>query len=176
MTILQTERLRLEPFADQHFEGLHAIDSDPEVMRYISGKPDTREDTAAGIARVKARWAEWGYSWWAFIETDSDQVVGSGCIQHLARDRSNPLEIGWRLRRDRWHQGLASEAAQVMAAFAFDTLRTPLLCAVCHPDNKGSARVMQRLGMSYRGIERWYTMDTSVYEISRADWQIRTGS
>lgn len=176
MTVLNTERLRMEPFQDHHFEGLHAIDSDPEVMRYISGKPDTREDTAAVIARVKARWAEWGYSWWAFVEKDSRQIIGSGCIQHLARDKANQLEIGWRLRPDRWHRGFASEAAQAMVAFAFDILATPRLCAVCHPDNKGSARVMQRLGMSYRGSERWYEMDTSVYEITRARWQIRNGS
>ena len=174
MTILTTERLRLEPFADAHLDGLYELNSDPVVMRYLTGKPDTREDTAAGIERVKARWAEWGYSWWAFIEHDSGQIVGAGCIQHLARDVANPLEIGWRLRQDRWGRGLASEAARTMAGWAFDHLKTPLLLSVCDIDNHASAKVMQRLGMRYRGVERWYDMDTAVYEITHAEWQARS--
>ena len=176
MTILTTPRLRLAPFADEHLDGLYALNSDPEVMRYITGKPDTREDTLAGIARVKARWAEWGYSWWSIFELETADPIGAGCIQHLGRDAANPLEIGWRLRKDKWHQGFASEAAEAMARFAFETLKAPLLCAVCDPDNSASARVMQRLGMVYRGIERWYDADCAVYQMSLADWQGRAPS
>lgn len=57
-----------------------------------------------------------------------------------------------------------------MAAFAFGTVEAPLLCAVCHTENPASAKVMQRLGLRYRGVERWYEMDTAVYEMTRADW------
>ena len=171
MTILTTPRLRLEPFSDLHLAALHAVNRDPAVMRYITGKPDTPEDTQAAIARVKKRWAEWGFSWWSFFEQDSDEIIGSGCIQYLGGDTANPLEIGWRLRQDKWGQGLASEAARRMAQFAFETIGGERLCAVCHPDNHSSARVMQRLGMQYQGIERWYDMETAVYAMTRDDWQ-----
>ncbi|GGC77619.1 GNAT family N-acetyltransferase [Undibacterium terreum] len=170
MNILTTERLRLEPISDKHFEGLHILNRDPAVMRYITGKPDTPEDTQLMIDRVKARWIEYGFSWWCFIELETNEIIGAGCIQHLGRDPKNPLETGWRLRQDKWGQGYASEAARCMATFAFDTLEAPLLCAVCHTDNHDSARVMQRLGMHYKGVERWYDMDTSVYEMTRAQW------
>lgn len=170
MTILSTPRLRLEPCSDAHLQGLNAMNSDPEVMRYLSGRPESLDETRAMIERVQARWAEWGYSWWSFIEADSGEVVGAGCVQHLGRERANPLELGWRLRRDRWGHGLASEAARCMAAHAFEALRAPELLAVCHPDNLDSARVMQRLGMAYRGIERWYEMDCAVYGIRAEAW------
>ncbi|MET0519503.1 MAG: GNAT family N-acetyltransferase [Burkholderiaceae bacterium] len=174
MTILTTARLRLEPICDAHFDGLHALNSDAEVMRYIGGRPETPQETRAMIERVKARWAEWGYSWWSFFEQEGGALIGAGCIQHLGRDAANPHEIGWRLRRDRWHQGLASEAAQVMAAFAFETLAAPQLCAVCDPENKASILVMRRLGMSWRGIERWYDADCAVYAMSLDDWRVRS--
>lgn len=174
MTILTTDRLRLEPFTDTHLDGLNELNRDPVVMRYLTGKPETREETAAVIERVKARWIEWGCSWWAFVEHDSGQIVGAGCIQHLARDAANPLEIGWRLRQDRWGRGLATEAARTMAGWAFDSLKTPLLVSVCHVDNHASAKVMQRLGMRYRGVERWYDMDTSAYEITQSEWAARS--
>lgn len=173
MTILHTPRLRLEPLNDGHLDALFALNSDPEVMRYITGRPDTREDSADMVARVKARWAEFGFSWWAFIELATGELIGCGCIQHLGRDAANPLEIGWRLRRDRWHQGLASEAARRMTAFAFEDLAAPLLCAVCHPANSASSTVMQRLGMEYKTEQRWYEMDCSVYEITREAWLAR---
>lgn len=173
MTILTTQRLRLEPFNDGHLDGLYAIDSDPEVMRYITGKPATREETAAVIARVKARWAEWGFSWWAFIEQSNNEIIGSGCIQYLGRDTANPLEIGWRLRQDKWRQGYASEAAACMAGFAFETVGANLLTAICDPDNIQSARVMQRLGMTFRGMERWHEMDVHTYAMTRGAWDKR---
>ena len=174
MTILTTQRLRLEPINDTHLEGLFKMNSDPQVMRYISGKADTREDTLAMVERVKARWVEFGFSWWSFIELETNEIIGAGCIQHLGRDPANPLEIGWRLRQDKWGQGYASEAAQCMAAFAFETLKADLLCAVCQPENVGSAHVMKKLGMRYRGLERWYEMDTAAYEMTDSDWKSRT--
>lgn len=171
MTTLTTPRLRLEPFDDRHLDGLNAMNRLPEVMQFITGRAETRDETQAGIERVKARWAEWGYSWWAFVDPVQARVAGAGCIQHLDRDRAQPLEIGWRLHPDYWHRGLAIEAAQAMAAFAFERLNAPLLTAVRHPDNVASGQVMSRLGMRYRGIERWYDADLAVHELSAADWR-----
>ena len=170
MTILTTSRLRLVPCTDEHFEGLHDMNRDPEVMRYISGKAETPEGTHQFIERVKARWADWGYSWWSFFELETGQIVGAGAIQHLGRDKANPIEIGWRLRRDRWGRGYASEAAQAMAGFAFDTLKVPLLTAICQPANTASSHVMEKLGMHYRGVEHWYDMDCSVYVMTQQEW------
>jgi ribosomal-protein-alanine N-acetyltransferase len=176
MTILTTARLRLVPFDASHVDGLNVLNSNPEVMRYITGKTETLDETKAVIERVRARWAEWGFSWWSFIETATNEIIGCGCIQYLERDTTNPLEIGWRLRPDKWSQGFASEAARCMAGFAFETVGTPSLCAVCHPENVKSARVMERLGMSYRGIERRYEMDTRVYALTRDEWIRQSGN
>ena len=172
MTILTTERLRLEPYQDRHLEGLFRLNSDPAVMRYITGKPLSLEETEQTLAKIKQRWNDFGFSWWAFIELSSNEVIGAGCIQHLAQARENPLEVGWRLRPDKWHQGFATEAARAMLEFAFSTLNAPLLYAVCHTENPASAKVMERLGMQYRGIERWYDMDTLAYQLSFEQFQL----
>jgi RimJ/RimL family protein N-acetyltransferase len=90
-------------------------------MQFITGPPETREQTAASIARVQRCWAVPGTSWWTFIEPASGRVAGAGCVQCARRDavmpvdldsmRSNPVEIGWRLHPDFRHLGLASEVA-----------------------------------------------------------------
>jgi len=133
------------------------MDSHPEVARYVDGEPATREQTIDWINRVERCWASWGYGWWAFVDPDNDRVLGAGCIQHSRRDaefplnpddlRASPLEIGWRLRRDLWGQGLATEAAVRMAQFAFESLHASELIAITHPDNSASIRVMERLRM-----------------------------
>ena len=155
---LSTARLTLVPCGPEHLDGLAAINSDPDVMRYITGRPQTRSETLGMIEHVQTRWARYGYSWWTFIERHSGEIVGAGCIQNLRRSGSEPdptcpLEIGWRVRRDRWRQGIGFEAATAMADFAFERLGAPVLCAVCHPDNLASRAVMKKLGMGYRGLE-----------------------
>jgi ribosomal-protein-alanine N-acetyltransferase len=170
MTVLTTARLRLEPFSASHLDGLSLLNSDPRVMRYITGRAETREETMAAIQRVMTRWAQWGFSWWSFFERDGGDLVGAGCIQYLAGNQDNPLEIGWRLRPDHWHRGLAGEAARRMAAFAFETIRTPLLTAVANPDNWASRRVMERLGMGFRGIEFWYDAEVATYAMTADQW------
>jgi RimJ/RimL family protein N-acetyltransferase len=172
MTLLITARLRLEPFTDAHLVGLNRMNSDPEVMRYLSaGRPETLEETRAVIERVKKRWGEFGYSWWALIERETEELVGAGAVQNLRReatlipDFDCPLEVGWRLRRDRWGRGLAVEAARAMGDFAFRELNARELLAVCDPANTASANVMKRLGMHELGIQRWYGKDLLTYRI-----------
>ena len=177
MTVLTTPRLRLEPFTDDHLDGLSAMNSDPEVMRYLSGQPETREQTQAVIERVKARWADTGYSWWALVERDTGEVVGAGALQNLRRemaplpDRDCPLEIGWRLRRDRWGRGYALEAAIAIADYTFDTWHPDELLAVCDPANTASSSVMKRLGMQDQGLQHWYGRDMTTYRIDAATWR-----
>jgi RimJ/RimL family protein N-acetyltransferase len=179
MTILTTERLRLEPFELSHVDGLNEMNADPEVMRYISGRAETRDETLASVERIQARWRDVGYSWWSFFDRATGRIVGAGCIQNLRRtgapspDPACPLEIGWRLRRDHWHQGLASEAAVAMADFAFGPLRAPELYAVCYPENAASAAVMRRLGMDDLGIDTWYGLRMQTYRTTAERWAAR---
>jgi RimJ/RimL family protein N-acetyltransferase len=179
---LTTERLRLVPCSHEHLDGLSAMNSDPEVMRYLTGRAQTRSETEAMIERVKRHWAKWGYSWWTFIERLSGAIVGAGCIQNLRREGAEPdpgcpLEIGWRLRRDQWGRGFATEGARAMAEFAFAQLRANVLYAVCQPENRASIAVMTRLGMHFRGVEDWYAQKVTTYEMTAADWhRARSGA
>ncbi|RUS64928.1 N-acetyltransferase [Pseudorhodobacter sp. E13] len=167
-----TERLRMEPFQPQHLEGLFAMDGDPEVMRFIGdGKPRTRAETQAAIERVQGRWALFGFSWWALMSRADGAVLGSACVQHLAHEEAAPLEIGWRLRRDAWGQGFASEAARAAVAFAFTRVGVDHVIAVAHPDNRASIRVMERLGMRDLGIEQHYGQSCATYRLDRATGQ-----
>lgn len=176
MTCLATARLSLVPCEDKHVDGLNALNADPEVMRYISGRAETRDETVAMVDRVKQRWVEFGYSWWSFIDRETGEIVGAGALQNLRRaatpapDPACPLEIGWRLRRDHWHRGLATEAARAIVGFAFEIIRAEELYAVCDPDNLASASVMKRLGMQDVGLQLWYGKRLATHRIDAGQW------
>jgi RimJ/RimL family protein N-acetyltransferase len=177
MTQLTTARLRLEPIADHHLDAMNAMNSDPEVMRYLSGKPETRGETMAVIERVKARWADTGYSWWAAMALDTGEFVGAGALQNLRRemallpDPGCPLEMGWRLSRAHWGRGFASEIAIAIRDFAFEIQAPDELLAVCNPDNTASSRVMERIGMRPQGLQHWYGQALTTYRITAPEWR-----
>lgn len=163
---LETARLRLEPYQHAHFDGLREMEKDPEMMRYISlGEVRTEEETRESIERVMLRWQQRGFSWWALMEKQSGALVGAACLQHLANDDGAPLELGWRLNASYHGQGYATEAAQAIVKFAVEQVGARYLVAVAHPDNSASHRVMQRLGMTYKGIEQHYDTQCVVYEM-----------
>ncbi|XUA21100.1 GNAT family N-acetyltransferase [Citrobacter sp. OP27] len=164
---LETARLKLEPFNDSHYEGLRVMDSDPNVMRYITkGIVKTPEETWEGIRRVQARWDKYGFSWWAIKEKSSNVIVGAACLQHLANVDGAPLEIGWRLVPKHKGKGYATEAAKAIIDFAAKRVKATYLVAVADPENMPSQRVMQRLDMTYKAIEQHYDAPCVVYELN----------
>lgn len=163
---ITTERLYMEPFANAHADGLFAMNSDPDVMRYL-GPPQTRADVLDSITRVQDRWATNGYGWWSIFLKDSNTLIGSACVQNLAHIKSAPLEIGWRLMTAYHGKGYATEAGQAAMDFGFDRVGADYICAVANPDNIASQNVMKRLGMRYVGVQTHYDEPCAYFEIHK---------
>lgn len=149
--ILETARLRLRRFTSGDLERLVELDSDPEVMRYITyGVPTPRERYER---EVLPRWSAFeqvtpllGY--WA-AETRAD----GGFVGwfHLRPDRfdAGEQELGYRLRRAVWGRGLATEGARTLLAHGFERVGTAKISARTLTANLASRRVMERCGFEY---------------------------
>ena len=120
---LQTQRLTLRPLTDEHLEWEVALDSDPEVMRYLSGRASTREEVEAGHARrLAAAQKVDGLGFWVGLV--EDDFVGWWTLQP-AHDPDQPddpavADLGYRLLQRHWRQGLASEGARELVRYGFD--------------------------------------------------------
>lgn len=163
---IATKRLRLVPFAPAHVDDLFAMNSDPDVMRFLGG-PQAREDTETSIVRVQSRWEQFGYSWWTLFLRDADIMIGAACLQNLAHKENAPLEIGWRLKPEFHGSGYATEAGQAAMDFGFDHVGVDYICSVADPDNEASQKVMKRLGMQYVGVQTHYDVPCAYYEIEK---------
>ena len=150
---LVTARLTLRPLEMADWPALYAFTGDAEVQRYISGAPLSELETRSLIVMLR----DWEREQpprsqpFAFLHTADDQVIGFGGLYWTKGLERWQAELGYTLHRDYWGQGYASEAGEALLRYGFTELRLHRVFAECHPDNVGSARVMQRLGMRYEG-------------------------
>ena len=178
---LQTERIALVPLADEHLELEVALDADPEVMRYLTGRASTREEVGASHARrMAAAQKVDGLGFW--IGFADDEFVGLWNLQpaHGPDQPDDPgvADLGYRLLQKHWRQGLASEGARELVRYGFDDVGLDRIIAQTMSVNAGSRAVMERVGLRY--VRTFPTSATAPvegveegeveYEMTREQW------
>jgi len=146
---LETQRLALRNWADRHRGPFAALCADPEVMRYFPATM-TREQTDAAIDRWQGQIAERGWSFSAVELRDSGEfigMIGMSVPRHLL-PFSPCVEIGWRLARQHWGKGYATEGAKACLALAFTKLGLDEIVSFTALANLPSRAVMERIGMA----------------------------
>lgn len=150
MIELQTPRLLLRQWRDEDLAHFAALNADAEVMRFFPACL-TREQSDALAARIRTHFARYGYGLWALERRDNAAFIGfTGLLQlSFAAPFAPAVEIGWRLARPHWGQGLALEAAQAARDCAFARLGLEELVSFTVPANQRSRALMQRLGLRH---------------------------
>jgi len=151
---IETERLALRRFAESDIEDtFRNYGSDPLVNRYISFAPcstieGTREFIGGHIIRYMDDPDFYG---WA-ISLDG-KVIGSIGLFDIDKE-SESCEIGYSLGSRWWGKGYATESVNAVLRYAFESIRLHRVQATYHPDNRASARVLDKVGMKYEGTIR----------------------
>ncbi len=146
--MIETERLILAEWRDDHRDAIAAINADREVMHHFVA-PMTRTESDAQVDRQIVAQASHGFCFWA-VERKADGVLlGLAGLKTGAPGTpiEHDLEIGWRLGRHAWGQGYATEAARAALAHGFADPAVPRIAAITTHDNVKSWAVMERLGM-----------------------------
>jgi RimJ/RimL family protein N-acetyltransferase len=147
--MIETERLVMRSWRDEDILPFQRISSDPEVMATLGPLLDLVA-TEALIERGRAHEAEHGHCFWALERRSDARLIGwCGVIRGTAGPVADKAEIGWRLARDSWGAGYATEAARGAIDWAFAHLPDPDIWAITWRDNIRSRAVMERLGMQY---------------------------
>jgi RimJ/RimL family protein N-acetyltransferase len=125
------------------------MSADAAVMRWFPS-PLTRVESDALVDRVSSLVAQRGWGFWAVETRVEPQFIGFVGL-HKPSDElpfAPCVEIGWRLSREAWGYGYATEAARAALAFGFDTLALDEIVSFAVVGNQPSLAVMQRLGMT----------------------------
>ena len=149
MTELRTERLLLRQWRDADYAHFAALNADPVVMEHFPGLMSReRSDAWADLQRRLIDEQGWGF--WAVEIVDDQAFAGFvGLAKPGFEAHFTPtVEIGWRLAREHWNRGYATEAARAGLEFGFDELGLEEIVSFTTVANVRSQRVMEKLGMT----------------------------
>ncbi len=192
--VFETPRLLFRRFSADDAALLFDLDSDPAVMRYLTGGPGTPLDSIRDrILPAFMTYAEPddGHGAWATHLRESSEFIGWFSLRRSDADARRGSEVGYRLRQAVWGRGLATEGLEALVRRAFETGGTHRAFGTTYEGNTGSRRVMEKAGMrhvrSFRltsqdlaasptveptGGDPWDGDDVE-YAITRAEWAAR---
>ncbi|MFI1100927.1 GNAT family N-acetyltransferase [Streptomyces melanogenes] len=178
---LTTDRLVLRPFTDTEadLDLVVELDSDPEVMRYLTGgRPMTRDEIRAGSF---GRMLPGDAGFWATHLRDTGEFIGWHCLRPGLNAPPDHADLGYRLRKPVWGKGYAREGALALIEKGFGELGYSRITANTMYVNDRSRRVMERCGLTYvrTYFEEWpYSVEGDEhgdveYALTREEWLAR---
>jgi [ribosomal protein S5]-alanine N-acetyltransferase len=148
---LETERLVLHTPALSDLDNMYALESDPEVMEFIGG-PYNKIKILHTLKTAIQHQEKHQFGFGPVYEKGSGEFVGTGGLVFLNYDDNQAdIEIGYALGKKSWGKGYATELSKALIQWGFQHLAVNNLCAVTHPDNVRSRRVLEKSGMEYAG-------------------------
>ena len=178
--MLKTERLILRQWTNDDLASFSNISGDAEVMEFYP-KPLTEEEGYSLGARFQSLINERGWGFWAIEIPGQKKFIGFVGL-HIPKENlpfSPCVEIGWRLAKEYWNQGYATEAAQESLSYAFAKLNLNEVVSFTTLANLRSQAVMQKIGMSNTG-DNFMHPDIDVthpqcehvlYKINKLEWE-----
>lgn len=166
--MFETERLFLRKMTEADLDSVSAMRSDEDVMRYIR-EPQKRGEALNWIKLVSSRWKGENIGFCSVFLKETNQFIGWCGLWQLKE--TGEIEVGYALIKEFWGKGYAVEASEPFLQYGFTELNLPKIVACANPDNKGSRRVMEKLGMKFDHIGEYYGRDLVHYSITREKFQ-----
>lgn len=176
---LHTPRLLLRPFESHDAPAIHAYAGDPEVVVHVEWGPNTEEQTRRFLEDTLQRQQHPDRRDFPFavVLRSENQLVG-GTHLYVEHPEIREAWIGYVLAQAYWGQGIITEAARALLVFGFDELGLHRIYATCRPENLGSQRVLEKIGMTREGHLRqhkwmkgqWW--DSFVYAMLEGEFKI----
>ena len=146
--VLETERMTARMIVQSDLDSLCRILCDDEAMRHYP-KTLSREEVQEWLARIFARYAEYGYAFWAWELKSTGEFVGQAGLLPQIVDGVLEMEVGYLFVPAHWHKGYATEAARASRDHGFKNHKVPHIISLIRPQNAPSIRVAQRNDMTF---------------------------
>jgi ribosomal-protein-alanine N-acetyltransferase len=167
--VLETERLALRRFRSDDVDAIFAIIGDEIAMQYYP-KTFNRSDAVQWIERNLRRYREHGYGLFAVTLKNGADVIGDCGVIRQEVEGETLLEVGYHLRRDKWGNGYATEAARACVGLAFHTYGAGKVISLIRPENMPSRRVAERNGMKLERQVVHFGLPHLVYAMKREEY------
>ena len=167
--VIETARLTLRAHRRNDFADCAAMWADPNIVRFISGKPSSRAETWTRMLRYAGFWQLLGFGYWAIEETATRRFVGELGFADYKRDLQPPLdgvpEFGWVIVTAAQGKGYATEAVRAAGAWGDENFERRATACIIDPDHVVSLRIAARAG--YREWARTRYLGVPVVILTR---------
>ncbi|WP_445491653.1 GNAT family N-acetyltransferase [Niallia sp. 03133] len=151
---LETERLILRKLTPADLDDMYAYGSNSEVTKYVTWEThQKRSDTKGFLQFVLDRYEKKEVALWGIQYKENGKLIGTIDFVWWKPNHSS-AEIGYVLSHEYWGKGIMTEAAKEVIKFGFEKMDLIRIQAKCFTENIGSARVMEKAGMTFEGIMR----------------------
>lgn len=166
---IETERTVLRTFTMNDLDALASILGNPEVMKHleIDCQPLSREKTEIALESIIKHWEKNGFGRWAVVCKEDNKLIGMAGF----RTHEDIAELVYILDEPYWDKGLATEIASAILKFGFETQDFERIIALTRPANTASRKVMDKIGMSFKGKANVYGIPVVEYVISQEDYK-----
>lgn len=140
---------------------MYELDSDPKVHSYLGNKPVTNKQEVVDIINfIRQQYTYNGIGRWAIIDKKTNSFMGWAGLKLITNEtnrHNNYYDLGYRLIKKYWGQGIATEAAIATLQYAFEKLNTNEVYAIADFKNIGSNKILTKIGFTfYRRLQlRW---------------------
>lgn len=150
MIYMETPRLKLRDWMESDLESFRRLNADVEVMRYFPSVLSS-EGTDVFYEAILSEFQECGYGFYAVEVKESNEFIGFIGFHRATfpADFTPCIEIGWRLKKEAWGKGYATEGARACLKYGFSDLGFQDVYSFTAEVNQPSQNVMIKIGMSF---------------------------
>jgi [ribosomal protein S5]-alanine N-acetyltransferase len=168
--IAKTPRLVIREMTPEDAERVFDLNSDPEVIRYTGDPPFKSVDEARSFLESYDHYRLYGFGRWAVELKDDGAFIGWCGLKYSPEIDEN--DLGYRLMKRYWGQGFATEAARACLDLGFSRFSMQVIVGRTMPENIGSNRILEKLGMVYQRNSLCEGHNALIYTISAEEWRM----
>ena len=163
--MIETERLLIKRLEPEDLSWLIELRTPDAVNRYMGGpEMQNAEALAKRLPFYLECYEKFGFGFSTMTLKSTGEMIGTSGLQPL--EESGEIEVGYNLAEEYWRQGFGFECAYAWLKYGFETAGLERIVAVCHTDNVGSWRIMEKCGMRYERTGEHYGMECLFYAIT----------
>lgn len=167
--MIETNRLLHRKFTPDDLDKLVGMRSDPDVSKYIGGEKATERDwNKTRLEFYISCYDSHGFGMCAMIWKETGEIIGWSGLQPL--QQTGEIEVGYGMIKEFWQKGIGYETALAWLNFGFKEIGLERIVAVAMPDNIGSWRIIEKLGMNYEKTSEFYGFECKLYTISKDEF------
>lgn len=170
---IETERLVLRDIETIDAAGLFDMDSDPDVHKFLGKKPiKTLEEAQALIARIQSSYELHGIGRWAIVDKITQDFIGWTGLKYETslRPEFDYYDLGYRLRKKYWGQGIATESAIASLKYGFEQLQLQEINACADVQHTASNHILQKIGLQWIELFEYDGEPHNWYGLTREAW------